>query len=146
MPRDTCDRMCACPHTCKIPRISEKSPVRTLLLTVQLHMPNRNYVVATATLVNEKGMVPQNFPQTMPFWMFFCSLAIVRFISGSSPICDSHRKGALLRKVFMTILICIRKRKLHSLICYAEGNRVVLIVKLLWILIVRCCLYNLCKR
>ena len=33
------------------PPTSEKSPVTTSSLTVQLHMPNRNNVVATATLV-----------------------------------------------------------------------------------------------
>ena len=33
------------------PRKSEKSPVPTLLSTVQVHMPNRNFVVATARLV-----------------------------------------------------------------------------------------------
>ena len=51
MPWETCDRTCACSHTCKIPRTSEKSPVTTSLLTVQLHVLGRNNVVATATLV-----------------------------------------------------------------------------------------------
>ena len=51
MPGDTCDRTCAYPHPCKIPRTREKSPVPTSLLTVQSHMPNRNHVVATATPV-----------------------------------------------------------------------------------------------
>ena len=48
---ETCTIARACPQTCKIPRTSEKSPVPTSLLTVQLHTPNRNYVVATAILV-----------------------------------------------------------------------------------------------
>ena len=51
MPGNTCDRTCTCPHTRKIPRKGGKSPVPTSLLTVQSQMPNRNYVVATATLV-----------------------------------------------------------------------------------------------
>ena len=51
IPGDTCDRMWVCPYTYKIPRTSEKSPVPTSLLTVQLHMPNRNFVVATNTQV-----------------------------------------------------------------------------------------------
>ena len=51
MPGYTCDRTCTCPHTCKIPRTSEKTPVPTSLLTVQSFMPNRNYVVPTATQV-----------------------------------------------------------------------------------------------
>ena len=51
MPGDTCDGIYTCPHTCKFPRTSEKSPVPTSLLIVQLRMPNRNCVVATATQV-----------------------------------------------------------------------------------------------
>ena len=39
------------PHTCKIPCISKRSPVPTSLLTVLSHMPNRNFIVITATLV-----------------------------------------------------------------------------------------------
>ena len=38
-------------HTCKIPGTSEKSPVPTSLATMQSHMPNKNFAVATATLV-----------------------------------------------------------------------------------------------
>ena len=38
-------------HTCRIPIMSEKSPVPTSLSTVQSHMPNRNFFVPTATLV-----------------------------------------------------------------------------------------------
>ena len=38
-------------QTCKIPNTSEKSPVPTSLSTVQSQMPNRNFVVAAATLV-----------------------------------------------------------------------------------------------
>ena len=48
---DTCDCMCTCPHTCQIPCTSEKSPVPTSLSTLQSHMPNRSFIVATATLV-----------------------------------------------------------------------------------------------
>ena len=39
------------PCTCKIPSKNEKSPLPASLLTVQLLMPNRNYFIATATLV-----------------------------------------------------------------------------------------------
>ena len=48
---DTGDRTCECPHTCRIPSTSRKLPVPALLSTVQSHMPNRNFSVATATLV-----------------------------------------------------------------------------------------------
>ena len=51
MPRDTCDRTCTCPHTCKMLSTSKKSPVPTSLLIVQSHMPSKNFVVVTATLV-----------------------------------------------------------------------------------------------
>ena len=40
------------PHTCKIPSMSEKLPVPATILTVQSHIPNRNFVVTIATLVN----------------------------------------------------------------------------------------------
>ena len=48
---DTCDRTCTFPPMWKILSMSDKSPMRTLLSTVQSHMPNRNFVVATAALV-----------------------------------------------------------------------------------------------
>ena len=48
---DKCDHTCACPHMCKIPITSEKSLVPASLSTVQSHILNRNFVVATATLV-----------------------------------------------------------------------------------------------
>jgi len=51
IPWDMCDRTCACPHTRKIFCTCEKSPMLTSLSTVQSLMPNRNFVVATATLV-----------------------------------------------------------------------------------------------
>ena len=51
MPGDTCNSTYACPHTYKIPNTSEKSKVSTSLSTVQPHMLNRNFVVATARLV-----------------------------------------------------------------------------------------------
>ena len=51
MPRDLSSHMCASPHTCKIPSTSEESPTPTSLSTMQLHMPYRSFVVATATLV-----------------------------------------------------------------------------------------------
>ena len=51
MPGDTCDRTCACSHTCKISSTNQKSPVPASLSSVQSYMPNRNFVVATATLV-----------------------------------------------------------------------------------------------
>ena len=51
MPGDACDHTLACPRTCKIPSTSDKLPVPTSLSTVQWHMPNGNFVVATATLV-----------------------------------------------------------------------------------------------
>ena len=46
-----CDRTCTYPCTRKIPSESEKSPVPSSLSTVLPHMRNRNFVVATATLV-----------------------------------------------------------------------------------------------
>ena len=49
--RDSCDRTCACLHTCKIPSTSEKSPVLASLITVQSRIPDSNFVVATATLL-----------------------------------------------------------------------------------------------
>ena len=45
------NRMCTRHHACKIPGMSEKSPVPKSLVTVQSNMPNRNFVVTTATLV-----------------------------------------------------------------------------------------------
>jgi len=39
-------------HTCKIPCTSQISPLPTSLVTVRSHVPNRNYVVTTATLVS----------------------------------------------------------------------------------------------
>ena len=51
MPGDTCDRTCACSHTCKISSTNQKSPVPASLSSVQSYMPNRNFIVATATLV-----------------------------------------------------------------------------------------------
>ena len=51
VPGDMCDRTFTYPQTCKIPSTSEKSPMPTSLSTVQSHMPNRNFVVTTATLV-----------------------------------------------------------------------------------------------
>ena len=48
----TCDRTCAYPRKHKIPSTSEKLPVPTSLSTVQLHTPKKNFIVATATLVN----------------------------------------------------------------------------------------------
>ena len=51
MPGDTHDRMCACPHSCKIPSSSRESPVPTSLSTVQLLMLNSNCIVSTVTLV-----------------------------------------------------------------------------------------------
>ena len=51
MSGDTCDRTCSRPRTCKISSSSEKSPMPTSLSTIQLHMPNRNFFGATATLV-----------------------------------------------------------------------------------------------
>ena len=47
MPGDTY----VCPHTCKVPSISEKSSVPKSLSSTQSQMPNRNFIVATATLV-----------------------------------------------------------------------------------------------
>ena len=51
MSGDKCDRTCACPHTCRILNTSEKLPLPTSLSTVQSHMPNRSFAVATATLM-----------------------------------------------------------------------------------------------
>ena len=51
MPGDTYDRTCTGPHACEIPGMSKKSPVPTSLSTVQLHMPNKDFVIATAILV-----------------------------------------------------------------------------------------------
>ena len=50
MPGDMCDYMCACPYMCKTPSRSENLVMPTSVSTIQLHMPNRNFVVATATL------------------------------------------------------------------------------------------------
>ena len=50
IPFDMRDRTCPCLHTCTIPCTSEISPLPTSLSTVQSHMPNRKFVVATAKL------------------------------------------------------------------------------------------------
>ena len=47
MPGETC----ACPHMCKILSTNEISSMPTVLSTVKLHMPHRNFVIATTTLV-----------------------------------------------------------------------------------------------
>ena len=52
MPGDTYDRTCARPYTCKIPSTREKSPMTTSLSIVQSHLPNRNFVIETAKLVD----------------------------------------------------------------------------------------------
>ena len=41
----------SCPHVCKIPSTSEKSPLPTSLSTVQSHMRSWDFFVAAATLV-----------------------------------------------------------------------------------------------
>ena len=41
-----------CPHMCKVRSTSEKSSVPTLLSDMQLHVPIRNFVVATAALLS----------------------------------------------------------------------------------------------
>ena len=51
MPRDMYDTMCMCPHTCKVPSICEHLPVPASLSAIQLHMPERSFVVAPAMLV-----------------------------------------------------------------------------------------------
>ena len=51
IPGGTCDRTSSCPRRCKTPSTSEKSPAQTSLSAVQSQMPNRNFVVATATQV-----------------------------------------------------------------------------------------------
>ena len=51
MPGHTCDHTCACQYACRIPCTKEKSPVPASFSTVQLHMPNRTFVVTTEPLV-----------------------------------------------------------------------------------------------
>ena len=51
MPRDTCNPMCMCLHICNIPSRIKRPPVPISLPTMQLHMPNMNFVVIAATLV-----------------------------------------------------------------------------------------------
>ena len=51
MPGDRCDRTCTCSYTCNFHSTKEKLPVPKFLSTVQSYMPNRSFVVATATLV-----------------------------------------------------------------------------------------------
>ena len=48
---ETCYHTRSCPHTSKIHSRSENSPVPTSLLTLQSHIPNSNFIVATAKLV-----------------------------------------------------------------------------------------------
>ena len=60
MPGDTCDQACSGLHTCELPSTSEKLPVPTSLSTMQSHMPNWNFVIATATLLTV-GVVPGIF-------------------------------------------------------------------------------------
>ena len=45
MPRDTCD------HTCEVPSTIKKPTASTSLSSVQSHVPQRDFAVATATLV-----------------------------------------------------------------------------------------------
>ena len=51
MPRYTCNCRRERPHMSKTLSTSEKSPMPTILSTVQLHMPHRNFAVATVMLV-----------------------------------------------------------------------------------------------
>ena len=48
---DTCDHIRTYPSTCNIPSMSIKLPVPTSLSTLQSHIPNRNIVIATTTVL-----------------------------------------------------------------------------------------------
>ena len=49
MPKDTYYHTYVCPHMCDIHSTSKNSPVPISISAIQLHMPSRNFVVATAT-------------------------------------------------------------------------------------------------